>query len=67
MNWLAHISELVREHDPNGFFQMPGSRILHASTDGRHWYYANTRSEAVPQGFSQEETIKAIWSEDQRQ
>jgi hypothetical protein len=43
---------------------MPGSRVLHASVDGQHWYYANTRSKAVPQGFSQEETIKAIWSED---
>ena len=30
---------------------------------GDPWYYANTRSEAVPSGFSQEETIKAIWSE----
>ena len=26
------------------------------------WYYANTRSDAMPQGFSQEETIKVIWS-----
>jgi hypothetical protein len=41
---------------------MPGSRILHSPVNGEYWYYANTRSEAVPQGFGQEETIKAIWS-----
>ena len=28
------------------------------------WYFANTKSPACPQGFSQEETIKAIWRED---
>jgi hypothetical protein len=65
--WLRYAWKWVREHDRNGFFQMPGSRVLHASVDGQHWYYANTRSEASPQGFSQEETIKSIWSEDRRQ
>ena len=65
--WLRYAWGWVREHDPSGFFQMPGSRILHAPVDRRSWYYANTRSEAVPQGFNQEETIRAIWSKDQRQ
>jgi hypothetical protein len=60
--WLAYAWNWVRQHDPNGFFQMPGSRVLHAPVGDRHWYFANTRSEAVPQGFSQEETIKEIWS-----
>ena len=64
--WLRYAWGWVRQHDPNGFFQMPGSRILHAPVGGQHWYCANTRSEASPQGFSQEETIKAIWSEDRR-
>lgn len=54
----------MREHDANGFFEMPGSRVLHAPVDHQSWYYANTRSAATPQGFGQEETIKAIWSED---
>jgi hypothetical protein len=63
--WLRYAWDWVREHDPNGFLQMPGSRILHAPVDGHGWYYANSRSEAVPRGFNQEETIKAIWSEDQ--
>jgi hypothetical protein len=60
--WLRYAWNWVREHDRNGFFQMPGSRVLHAPVGGQHWYYANTRSEAVPQGFGQEETIKTIWS-----
>jgi len=63
--WLHYAWDWVREHDPNGFFQMPGSRILHSPVDGHGWYYANTLSEAVPHGFGQEETIKAIWSKDQ--
>jgi hypothetical protein len=65
--WLRYAWDWVRKHDPNGFFQLPGSRVLHASVDGQHWYYANTQSKAVPQGFSQEEAIKAIWSEDRKQ
>jgi hypothetical protein len=60
--WLRYAWRWVREHDPNGFFEMPGSRILHSPVDGRSWYDANTRSEAAPQAFDQEETIKAIWS-----
>jgi hypothetical protein len=60
--WLQYAWNWVREHDRNGFFQMPGSRVLHAPVGNQHWYYANTRSDAMPQGFGQEETIKAIWS-----
>jgi hypothetical protein len=62
--WLLYGWKWVRKHDPNGFVQMPGSRVLHVAVDGHSWYYANTRSKAVPHGFNQEETIKAIWSED---
>jgi hypothetical protein len=29
---------------------------------GAMWYRANTRGAAAPDGFSQEETIKAIWA-----
>jgi hypothetical protein len=65
--WLRYAWDWVREHDHNGFLQMPGSRILHAPVDGHGWYYANTRSVAVPRGFNQEETIKAIWSKDKEQ
>jgi glycerophosphoryl diester phosphodiesterase len=64
--WLGYAWDWVREHDPHGYFQMPGSRILHSPVNGQHWYYANTRSEPVPQGFSQEQTIKAIWAGDKK-
>ena len=40
-----------------------GSRTLHAPVGGQGWYWANTRSATTPEGFNQEETIKAIWAE----
>jgi lysophospholipase L1-like esterase len=61
--WLRYAWNWLREKDPNGWLQMPGSRTLHAPVGGRHWYWANTRSAATPEGFNQEETIKAIWAE----
>ena len=69
--WLRYAWKWLKEHDPNGFLQMPGSRML---TNGpplagegggnQRWYFANTKSAACPQGSDQEETIKAIWAED---
>ena len=60
--WLEYAWLWIREHDPNGYLQMPGSRCLAVPADGKGWYWANTRSGAVPDGFSQENTIKTIWS-----
>ncbi len=62
--WLRYAWNWVREHDPNGYFQMPGSRTLADRVDGKSWYWANTKSDAVPDGFNQEEAIKAIWKAD---
>ncbi|MGM0485318.1 MAG: hypothetical protein ACQESR_00955 [Planctomycetota bacterium] len=62
--WLRYAWDWVREHDPAGYLQMPGSRILHAPVDGKHWYFANTPSDAVPNGFGQEKTIREIWAGD---
>jgi len=62
--WLRYSWNWVREHDPNGYVQMPGSRTLAAPANGKGWYWANTRSEAVPDGFSQEQTIEEIWARD---
>lgn len=62
--WLRYAWNWVRENDPNGYLQMPGSRVLAAPVNGKRWYWANTRSDAVPDGFNQEETIKAIWAAD---
>jgi hypothetical protein len=60
--WLRYAWKWVREHDSNGFLEMPGSRCLASPADGKRWYHANTRSQAVPDGFNQEETIKEIWA-----
>jgi hypothetical protein len=64
--WLRYAWDWVRTHDPNGFFQMPGSRCLAAPASGKNWYFANRPSPAVPGGFNQEGTIKAIWDADRR-
>lgn len=76
MSWFAHLSKAdrdawlryawnwVRETDPNGHLQMPGSRVLHTPADGQYWYHANTPSPATPKGFGQEEAIRAIWEGD---
>jgi len=61
-DWLRYAWKWVRETDPNGHLQMPGSRILTPGTpDGSRWYWANTRSEACPTGSNTEETIKELW------
>jgi hypothetical protein len=62
--WLRYAWKWVREHDPDGFLQMPGSRCLHSPVNGKWWYFANTPSAAVPDGFGQEETIREIWAND---
>lgn len=62
--WLRYAWDWVREHDPSGYLQMPGSRTLAAPVGDIHWYLANTASAATPNGFNQENTIKAIWDAD---
>ena len=67
--WLRYAWNWLKEHDPNGFLEVPGGRMLTNGPElpggGRQrWYFANTKSPECPQGFSQEETIKAIWQED---
>lgn len=61
--WLAYANDWVRTHDPAGYFQMPGRRCLADPDPGLDsTYRANTRSQAAPDGFNQEETIKKIWA-----
>lgn len=63
-NWLRYAWNWVREHDPVGHLQMPGSRTLAAPVGKKTWYHANRPSPVVPDGFGQEDTIRAIWGED---
>ncbi len=63
-HWLHYAWNWVREHDAAGFLEMPGSRCLDSAVAGKRWYFANTPSEATPDGFGQEETIRQIWAAD---
>jgi len=60
-DWLRYAWDWVRKTDSNGYLQMPGSRTVRSPLDNRRWYYANTPSLAVPDGFGDEEAIRAIW------
>ncbi len=60
-NWLSYAWNWVRQTDTNGFLQMPGSRTLVSPLDRKRWYYANKPSAAVPEGYGDEEAIRAIW------
>ena len=62
--WLRYAWKWVREHDPAGYLEMPGSRCLAGAKTGKGWYCANRASAATPDGFAQEETIRAIWAGD---
>ena len=65
-NWLSYAWNWVRQTDPNGFLQMPGSRTLRSPRDNLRWYYANEASAAVPEGFGDEPAIRAVWQDDGR-
>ncbi|TCS87858.1 hypothetical protein EDD80_104209 [Anseongella ginsenosidimutans] len=60
--WLRYAWNWVREQDPNGFVQMPGSRVVTGvpAEKGRR-YRANTNSPHCPLGYGQEKVIKEIW------
>ena len=61
-DWLRYAYHWVRQADPNGHLEMPGSRVLRPGTpDGPDWYWANNRSPACPNGFNTEATIRELW------
>jgi len=61
-DWLRYAWKWVQDTDSNGHLQMPGSRVITPGTpDGPRWYWANTRSDACPNGSNTEETIKELW------
>jgi hypothetical protein len=62
-DWLRYAWQWVRDADPNGYLQMPGSRTLAAPVHGVHWYHANHPGSSVPDGFGDEDVIREIWSE----
>ena len=66
-DWLRYAWKWVKDTDPNGHLEMPGSRVITPGTpDGPRWYWANTRSDACPNGFNTEETIQELWGTTRR-
>jgi len=59
--FIRYAYNWIKETDPNGFLQMPGNRMITCPNESSGSYRANTRSEACPIGYSQEETIKKLW------
>ncbi len=64
--WLRYAWDWVRSHDPNGYLQMPGSRMIGPPARGLNWYWANHPSPAVPGGFGDEDAIREIWASQPR-
>jgi hypothetical protein len=62
-DWLRYAWNWLHSNAPNGYLEMPGSRCLADSVNGLANYYANTKSANCPDGFNQEDTIKAIWAQ----
>ena len=57
--FLNYIADWVNARYPEGWVQMPSHRCLAGGI--RYDYSANTKSDACPHGWSDEETIKAIF------
>ncbi len=61
--WLEYVWNWLRTNDPDGHLEMPGCRMITCPNESEGNYRANTKSDACPVGYSQEETIKKLWSE----
>jgi len=64
-HWLRYAWDWVRQTDPNGFLEMPGSRT--AQSPDTRWYFANHPSATVPTGLGDEDAIRAVWAQDAEQ
>jgi hypothetical protein len=65
--WLEYAYNWIKETDPNEHLQMPVSRMISCPNETLGSYRANIKSPACPTGYSQEETIKKIWSNARKQ
>jgi hypothetical protein len=60
--WLQYAYNWIKQTDVNGHLEMPGCRMITCPNESQGSYRANTKSEACPIGYSQEETIKTLWN-----
>ena len=63
--WLLYAHNWIKQTDPNGHLEMPGTRMISCPNETLRTYFANTKSPTCPVGYSQEETIKKIWNQSQ--
>ncbi len=74
-HFLEYTYRWLEINNPNGYFEVPFRRMLgdgyvtmERADDGtigvQDFYQVNTRSEACPMGFGQEETVKRLWAEE---
>ncbi|HXE53793.1 MAG TPA: hypothetical protein VN541_12295, partial [Tepidisphaeraceae bacterium] len=63
--WLRYAHKWIKQTDPNGHLEMPGTRMISCPNETLRTYFANTKSPTCPVGYSQEETIKRIWNQTQ--
>jgi hypothetical protein len=59
--FLRYAYDWLARTDPNGFLEMPGSRQT-AKLVGKRWYDVNNKSQGVPNGSGDEDTIRDIWA-----
>jgi hypothetical protein len=59
--WLQYAFQWIKQTDANGHLEMPGCRMITCPNESQGSYRANTKSAACPIGYSQEETIYALW------
>jgi hypothetical protein len=64
--WLEYAHQWIKQTDPNGHLQMPVNRMISCPNETHGSYRANTKSAACPIGYSQEETIKKIWTQNEK-
>jgi hypothetical protein len=63
--WLLYAHNWIKQTDPNGHLEMPGTRMISCPNETLRTYFANTKSPTCPVGYSQEETIRKIWNQGQ--
>ena len=62
-DWLKYAYNWIEKTDSAGHLEMPGRRPLTCPNDANGFYRANNQSDSCPIGYSQEKTIKELWSE----